>query len=103
MIVHGDEQVLPTHAVHRIAPITGDTMAGTRDSTELLDVDVKQVAWRLVFVALNGFTRLQVAHSGTRQHAADGRGRHACLSGDLALEQALLTQFHDHQGRRRSD
>ncbi|VWC52702.1 hypothetical protein BLA15816_08186 [Burkholderia lata] len=64
MVIHGDEQVLPTHAVHRIAPITGDTMARTRDSTELLDVDVQQVAWRLVFVALNGFTRLQVAQPG---------------------------------------
>ncbi|AMU12730.1 hypothetical protein A3203_38560 [Burkholderia cenocepacia] len=64
VVIHGDKEVLPTHTVHRIAPITGDTMARTRDSTELLDVDVQQIAWRLVFVTLNGFARLQIAQPG---------------------------------------
>ncbi|KVT07949.1 hypothetical protein WT24_01745 [Burkholderia sp. MSMB1078WGS] len=106
MIIHRDEQILPSSAIDRIAPIAGDAMAWTRDTAELLDVDVQQIARCLVFVALNRFTRLQVAQpgqSGTRQHAADGRGRHAHLSGDLTLQQALLAQFHDQQGSRRGD
>ncbi|CAG2518536.1 hypothetical protein BCCR75714_07252 (plasmid) [Burkholderia sola] len=98
VIVHCDEQVLPANAVHCIAPIAGDTMARTRDTAKLLDVDVQQIARRLVLVALNRFTRLQVAQprqSGTHQHPTDGRGRHSHLSSDLTLQQALLAQFHD--------
>ncbi|KUY52133.1 hypothetical protein WS48_32725 [Burkholderia sp. RF7-non_BP1] len=100
MIVHGDEQILPANAIDRIAPIAGHTMARTRDTAELLDVDVQQVARCLVFVTLNRFTWLQVAQPGqssTRQHPADGRGRHAHLSGDLKYELVYHQRFATHE------
>jgi RNA polymerase-interacting CarD/CdnL/TRCF family regulator len=58
VVVDGHMHVFPTHAAGAVSRIAGHTMAGFEDATQLLDVQMQQVAGMRVFVALNGQTGL---------------------------------------------
>lgn len=82
--------------------------AAVRDSSELLDVDVGQIAWFLVLVAADRLTGgtidvSEAVDAATDQDRVDGRGRHVEPVGDLDRTEVLLpSQMHDlshHRGR----
>ena len=58
-VIDADMHVLPTDALDACAPVAVDAMAGTGDPGELLDVDVEQLTWSGLLVAVRRLERLQ--------------------------------------------
>ncbi len=50
-VIDADVDELPPGAPDLVAPIMGDAMTGAHDATELLDVEVEQLAGELALVA----------------------------------------------------
>ena len=63
MIVDGEVNILPADARNAIAAVTGDAMRWSGDASELLDVQMQQVAGSMVLVALYFGLWLKVAYS----------------------------------------
>jgi hypothetical protein len=100
VVVDGQVQVLPADAAARTlaGAIAGDAVADAREATELLDVDVDQLARLGALVAAHGLGRLKVfdaAQAVAAQHPADGGRRDGQITGDLRAGQTLPAQGHD--------
>ena len=54
VIVDGDMRERPSGTIDRVASIAGDPMAGPHDTTELLGIDVQELARTRMFVANDG-------------------------------------------------
>src|SRR4051812_13410572 len=78
-------------------PVT-DALAGTAlDASELLDIDVDQLAWPGSLVALGGLQAqpAELAHPDRGQDPRDRRERHAQRVGDLGAGQPQPAQRRD--------
>ena len=60
VVVNRYERRLPASAPNTISSVGGDAMARQHNAAELLGVDVKQIAGRLVLVVHDGLGKLQV-------------------------------------------
>ena len=60
VVVDADEDVLPSNVPGSLAIVTCDSMADILEASDLLDVDVRQLAGCFALVALNHFRRPQV-------------------------------------------
>ena len=59
VVIHGDVKKLPTRAPGLIAWIAGNAVAWLNDASQLLNVDMQQIAGRAMFIADDGYLRLQ--------------------------------------------
>jgi len=99
-IVDGHMNELPADAaaVALASPVTGDAVADPVELTELLDVDVDQLAGPLALVAARWFGRLEGAQPVEAQaleDPADGGGGDTGFGGDRLAGQALAAQRLD--------
>ncbi len=64
MIVNAHVDEIPTGAAALIwtRPIAGDAVADTRETPELFDVDVNDLAWALALIAALRLGRLEIAY-----------------------------------------
>jgi len=64
MVVDADMDELPTQASAMAVadPIAGDAVAGLRETTELFDIDMNDLAGRGAFIAAHRLGRLQVTY-----------------------------------------
>src|SRR5919109_4149213 len=78
----------------------GDAVPGAlrADPSELLDVDVDELARLLAFIALRGLGAepTELAHPDPGQDARDGRARHAQRLGDLRAGEPQPSERRDH-------
>jgi hypothetical protein len=59
VIINRHVQKLPADSGSTLTPVSGDAMANDSDSGQLLDIQMKQISWWLMLVALNGRGRLE--------------------------------------------
>ena len=98
MVVDGDVDVLPARAGRVIGGVSGDAMTRPRDASQLLDIEMPQVARRSVFVARIDRRRLQISDAvefQSAQCAADGGTAQARLLRDAMARRALATKRFD--------
>ncbi len=81
MIVDSQVEELPADppGIALAGPVACDAMPGSRETAELLDVDVDQLAGVCAFVAPHRLSRLQrrdAIEAEPTQHTVDGGGRH---------------------------
>ena len=77
MVVDGDVDVLPASSRDRVATVAGNPMRGPNDASQLLDVQMQQVAGRVVLVALDDRRWLQMADAVELQTPEDAAHRGA--------------------------
>ena len=73
-------------------------MTGAEEASELLDVEMQQVAGGSMFVATQGWSRFEIADTTeafAAQDAADGGGREADSLGDVSGGPTLAAQRND--------
>ena len=98
VVVDGDVNELPASAATGPRAISGDAMTGLEEASELLDVEMQQVAGGSMFVATQGWSRFEIADTTeafAAQDAADGGGREADDLGDVSAGPTLTTQRND--------
>jgi len=98
VVVDGDVNELPTGAAATPGLVAGGAMTGAREASELLDVEMKQVAGTLMFVAADGRGGLEITDAVealAAQDAADGGRREADELGDAAAGVTLPPQGDD--------
>ncbi|AMD44719.1 hypothetical protein H558_03950 [Bordetella holmesii H558] len=77
VVIDGHEDEVPAGPLNGIASVARDPVARALDTSQLLDVDVQQIAGGLMLVAHHRLGRLQVGQvrqTGAGQDAADGAG-----------------------------
>jgi hypothetical protein len=100
VVIDGHKEEFPAGSVDRIAPVACHTVAGPLDATELLGVDVQQIARLAMLVALHRLARLQIRQFGqTRaaQRTADRCLRDADALGDAGLQHSPMAQLDGQQ------
>src|ERR1035437_1360876 len=98
VVVDGDVDVLPTCSVYLVPLVAGDAMRRSDDTSQLLDIQVQQVARSLMFVARVHRHGLQVAHAvelQATQDAADGGPTQAGVLRDAVAGPALPPECCD--------
>ncbi len=98
MVVNGDVQELPTCSAGTMAAISRNAMANASDAAQFLNVQVEQVARGGMFVAQQGWRRIQGAQPvqpEAAQHPADGSSAEAGRLRDAPPGAALAAQGLD--------
>jgi hypothetical protein len=95
VIVDGHVHVVPAHAARAAAQIAVGARPGRGEAGQLLDIQMEQIAGRLVLVALDRRPRLQIAHAAEpvpAQDAADGGPAQPDGPGNPAAGPSLAAQ-----------
>jgi len=98
VIVDSDMHIIPAQAAGATAEIAMNAGADLAESAQLLDVEVKQIAWGGVLITTNGrggFEVAQTVEMEPAQDAADGSWAESGMSGDAACGPALATKGND--------
>ena len=75
VVVDSDMNVLPAGAMDAAAAVAGDATTDGLETSDLLDIEVEQIAGSGMFVAHDGRSRFQIANAAeveSAQDAADG-------------------------------
>ena len=97
-IIDADVDKLPADTASPTPVVAGDAMANGTDSAKLLDVEVQELARKLLFVAtdrLGGLKRCQTTEASPLEDAGHRRAWQAETSCDLATGQTLMTKSHN--------
>ena len=70
-VIDADVDVFPADPAASLSAVARDTVAGTSNTAELLDVDVEELAWPFALVAVRRLGRLE-----PRQLAQPDPGQH---------------------------
>lgn len=99
MIVNGHMEGLDAGARVALSPIAGGTHPGVREAAQLLDVEVKELAGMVAFVADDGrFWRLQrreAIEMMAAQHAGESGFGDGQNHPDLGIGTTFAAQLHD--------
>ena len=99
VIVDGDVEGLDAGAWIAMGAVAGGADTGAREAIELLDVEVEEIAWVVVFVADDGrFWRIEGSHAVeavTEQDAGKGGLGDGQDHADLGVGTALAAQGED--------
>ncbi len=98
VVVDGDMHVLPARAMDAAATVAGDAATDGLETSDLLDVEVEEIAGSGMFVTHDGRSRFQIANAAeveAAQDAADGGATESGGQRDAQPGPALATQpFH---------
>jgi len=75
VVVDGDMHVLPAGAMNAAAAVAGDATTDGVETSDLLDIEVEQIARSSMFIAQDRCSRLQISNAAevkSAQDAADG-------------------------------
>ncbi len=98
VVVNSDMHELPAGAATALGLVGGNAMTGAEEASELLDVEMQQIAGGGMFVAAQGPSRFEIADTAeafAAQNAADGGGREADSLGDVSASPTLAAQRND--------
>ena len=88
VVVDGDMHVLPAGAMDAAAAVAGDAATDSPETSDLLDVEVEEIAGSGMFIAHDGRSRFQIADATEVEAAQDAADRGATESGGLGDAQA---------------
>jgi hypothetical protein len=91
----------PAPSTTAVAAVSSNAVAGPHDPAELLRVDVQQIAWRLVLIALHRLDWPKITQLGQAspcKDTADGGFRHAHTACNLSLKHVRVPELDDEQG-----
>ncbi len=98
VVVDADKEVFPAGAGAGVAPVPGEAVTGAVKAAEFLDIKVQQVARAGMFVAADGWRRVEGTEAGkalAAEDPTDGSRRHPDSGGDLCAGPAQPAQGGD--------
>src|SRR5260221_5430343 len=98
MIVDRDKQILPAGHAAASSPLCADSVAQAIDASQLLGIDVQQIAGMCVLVAHHRGCRFEVGQTrdaGSSEHSTDRRDGYPDALGDPGLGEAAMSQLDD--------
>ncbi len=97
MVIDSDMDVLPSAVMFATAASIG-TRNNAGEASQLLNIEVKQIARRSMLIANQGYSRLQIAHAvqtEAAENATDGSTAQASGLGNVEAGETLAPQLFD--------